>query len=154
MSTPGKLLRIFLRPSTRTPVREVTEAVAVADQGLDGDHAHGGKRQVTLIAREGWAEAMAELGADVSPGGRRANLVVEGVDLGALLGRRLRVGQVEVELAGETRPCQLMDDVTPGLWQALKPRRRGGMFARILVGGTLRVGDAVEVLEPATTAAS
>lgn len=148
MTTPGRLLRIFLRPSARTPVREVTGALALAGQGLDGDHAHGGKRQVTLLTREGWAEALDALGAPstLSPGGRRANLVLEGVDLGALFGRRLRIGEVEVEVAGETKPCQLMDDVTPGLWEALKPRTRAGVFARILVGGTLRVGDRVEVV--------
>lgn len=154
MTTTGKLLRIFLRPSARTPVREVSEAVAIEGQGLDGDHAHGGKRQVTLLSREGWEDALRELGAKpgLSPGGRRANLVVEGVDLSQVFGKRLRVGEVEVEVAGETRPCQLMDDVVDGLWTALKPRWRGGVFARIVTGGTVRAGDAVEVLVPASRA--
>lgn len=149
MSTPGRLARIFLRPSTRTPVREVAQVTALAGVGLDGDHAHGGKRQVTLLSIEGWAEACADLGgADLSPGGRRANLLVEGVDLGAAIGQRLRVGPIEVEVMGETKPCQLMDDVQVGLMDALKPRVRAGVYGKILTGGVLRPGDPVEVLAP------
>ncbi len=149
MTTPGRLVRIFLRPSTRTPVREVTEVTAVAGVGLEGDHNHGGKRHVTLLSVEGWAEACEALGgADLSPGGRRANLLVEGVDLAAAIGQRLRVGPMEVEVVGETKPCQLMDDVRLGLMDALKPRVRAGVYGRILVGGVLRPGDPVEVLAP------
>jgi MOSC domain-containing protein YiiM len=145
MSSTGRVLHIFLRPSTRTPVREVQEATAVAGVGLEGDHAHGGKRQVTLISRAGWEEACAVLGkTDVSPGGRRANIVVEGVDLHAALGKRLKLGAIEVQVHAETRPCQLMDDVALGLWDALKPRLRAGVYASILTGGTVRVGDPVE----------
>lgn len=147
----AKLLKIFLRPSSRTPVREVAEALAVTGVGLEGDHAHGGKRQVTLLTREGWEEACAALGAGaLSPGGRRANLIVEGVDLAALMGGgRLKVGEVELQVARETKPCQLMDDVHLGLMDALKPRVRAGVYAEIVVGGAVRQGDRVEVLAAA-----
>lgn len=148
----GRLVRIFLRPSARTPVREVAEVTALEGVGLDGDHAHGGKRQVTLLSVAGWAEACEALGAGaLPPEGRRANLLVEGVDLHAALKRRLRVGSVEVEVLGETRPCQLMDDVQVGLMDALRPRLRAGVYGRIVRGGPLRVGDAVEVFEAAAT---
>ena len=116
----GKLLRIYLRPSTRTPPRVVARATAVAGTGLEGDHAHGGKRQVTLISREAWDDAIGQLGGgELDPGARRANLLVEGIELGATIGKRLRVGPVELEVMGETRPCQLMDDARLGLKDAL-----------------------------------
>lgn len=152
----AKLLTIFLRPSSRTPVREVREAAAVAGVGLEGDHAHGGKRQVTLLTREGWEEACAALGAGaLSPGGRRANLIVEGVDLAALMGGgRLRLGEVELQVARETKPCQLMDDVHLGLMDALRPRVRAGVYAEVLVGGTLRAGDPVLVVAAAPARSS
>lgn len=145
----ARLLAIYLRPSSRTPVRQVQTAEAVAGQGLEGDHTKGGRRQVTLLSREAWAEACAALGmapCELDVASRRANLLVEGVDFTRLPRRtRLRIGPVELEVEGETHPCQLMDDMHLGLWDALKPRQRGGHFARILVGGTLRVGDAVAV---------
>jgi MOSC domain-containing protein YiiM len=146
----ARLLAIFLRPSSRTPVKRVQEAEAVAGQGLVGDHTKGGRRQVTLLSREAWAEACADLGmppCELDAASRRANLLVEGVDVTALRrGTLLRIGEVELQVEGETHPCQLMDDMHLGLWDALKPRQRGGHFARILVGGPLRVGDRVEVV--------
>lgn len=145
----AKLVQIYLRPSTRTPVKPVTRATAVADRGLEGDHAGGGKRQVTLISRQSWDDALAQLGGGaLDPGTRRANLLVEGLDLGPLIGRRVRVGPVELQVEGETRPCGLMDDARLGLRDALAPACRGGVFARILTGGPLQVGDEVTVLEP------
>lgn len=146
----ARLLRIWLRPSTRTPPRPVERATAVAGVGLEGDHAHGGKRQVTLLSRESWADALAELGGgELDPSSRRANLLVEGVDLGATIGKRLRVGAVELMVMGETRPCQLMDDARLGLRDALVPACRGGVFAQIVSGGEVATGDPVEVMEVA-----
>lgn len=143
----GRVLRLFLRPAHRKPVREVDEALAIAGQGLQGDHADGGWRQVTLLAEESWRAACAALGPDavLPPLLRRANVLVAGVELGAAIGGQLRLGAVLVEVLGETRPCQLMDDSRAGLRAALKPERRGGVFGRILTGGVLRVGDVVTV---------
>src|SRR5262245_38091603 len=93
-SMTARLLAIYLRPGARLPVRAVGEALAIAGQGLDRDHAGGGKRQVTLLAREGWERACAELGTTVDPAVRRANLFVEGVDLGACIGSALQIGDV------------------------------------------------------------
>ena len=77
----GTVEAIFLRPAARLPVRPVQRATAVVGQGLDGDHAGGGKRQVTILAREAWDDACRELGQDVEPAVRRANVLVSGVDL-------------------------------------------------------------------------
>lgn len=127
----------------------------MAGVGLVGDHTKGGRRQVTLISREAWAEACAVLGmppCELDAASRRANVLVEGVDVTALRrGTRLRIGAVELQVEGETHPCQLMDDMHLGLWDALKPRQRGGHFARILAGGELRVGEMVEVIEEVQT---
>lgn len=129
-------------------MRRVTRALAVAGRGLEGDHVDGGRRQVTLLAREAWDAACLALGrTGLDPGARRANLVVEGLDLAGLpRGARLRLGPVEVVLDAETRPCQLLDDAAPGLWDALKPDGRGGRFGKITAGGELAVGDPIGLL--------
>lgn len=146
----ARVLRIWLRPSSRTPSRPVETAIAVTGVGLEGDHAHGGKRQVTLISREAWEDALRDLDrGDLDPRWRRANILVEGIPLGPLIGKRIRVGAVELEVKGETRPCQLMDDARLGLRDALVPAHRGGVFAEIAVGGEIAVGDPVVVMEPA-----
>ncbi len=140
----ASLHKIFLRPSARTPVREVEKATAVANQGMEGDHhSSENKRQVTILDLGAWQKACDQLGAEVDPALRRANLLVDGVDLNESRGRKLRVGSCLVEIHGETRPCELMDDLHAGLWEALRPDWRGGVFGVIMEGGEVKVGDAV-----------
>jgi MOSC domain-containing protein YiiM len=146
---PGTLLAIHLRPGARVPVVTVARATAVADRGLDGDHAVGGRRQVTLLAAEAWRDACAELGRALDPAVRRANLLVDGVDLAAAIGGALAIGDVVIDVLGETRPCERMDDGGRlGLQAALRPARRGGVYGRIRAGGELRVGMAVTAAAP------
>ena len=136
-----KLVAIFLRPGARIPTVAAQSARAVADVGLDGDHAHGGKRQVTLLSLESWRAACAELGRELDPSTRRANLVVSGIDLEAAIGGVITIGEVVVDVLGETRPCELMDDGgRTGLQKALRLQRRGGVYGRIRSGGQLEVG--------------
>lgn len=140
----GAVARIFLRPASRAPVREVASAQAVAGAGLAGDHAGGGNRQVTLIDESRWVDACGELGRELDSGGRRANIVVSGFSLGESIGRRLRVGGCLIDVIAETRPCKLMDDFAPGLQRALSPDRRGGVYGRVVRGGRIDVGGLVD----------
>lgn len=141
----GQVTNIYLRPSARTPVREVQRAEARAGAGLEGDHARGGSRQITLIEKQAWQAALSELGREgLSPGGRRANVVVEGFSLTAAFGRRIRVGECVIDIVTELAPCKLMEDVTPGLMQALSPACRGGAYGRVVTSGRIEVGSTVE----------
>lgn len=143
----GRLAAIYLRPSARAPVKRVASAEAVAGRGLAGDHAGGGSRQVSLMSREAWADSCADLGAQrLDPGGRRANLLIEGLPLAAGIGKRIAVGPCLIAVVAELAPCRLMDNFRPGLRDALKPDRRGGVYGRIVRGGALRVGDAVTIV--------
>ena len=143
----SKILKLYLRPSAKTPVREVERAEALAGQGLVGDHSHGGSRQLTLLDAEAWRRACDEVGRTVDPGGRRANVLVEGLPLAETIGRRLRVGPCEIEVIGETTPCRMLDDLVEGLQAALQPERRAGVYGRIVTGGTIALGDPVEVVD-------
>lgn len=146
----GKIEALWLRPAARLPVQSVAQALAIAGQGLDGDHAGGGKRQITILSREAWDAACRTLGRALDPGTRRANVMVSGIDLATAIGATLQLGTVLIELLGETRPCELMDDGGRlGLQAALRPERRGGVFGRILQGGTLQVGDACTIVATA-----
>jgi MOSC domain-containing protein YiiM len=146
----ARLLAIWLRSGARLPVRRVESATAVAGVGLTGDHAQGGKRQVTLLSREAWERACAELGTTVDPSIRRANLLVEGFDLAASIGGAIRIGDVIVDVLGETRPCELLDGPgRVGICASLRPEQRGGVYGTIRTGGEVRVGAACQVLAPA-----
>jgi len=140
----GRVVALFVYPADGGPA-EARETVVARPGGLEGDHARAPHRAVTVLALERWREATAEVGVDLPPVARRANVVVSGADLAGALGRRLRLGEVEIEVLGEVKPCHVMEETAPGLRAALTPAWRGGVHGRVLRAGAIRVGDAVEI---------
>ncbi|WP_019587966.1 MOSC domain-containing protein [Deinococcus apachensis] len=173
---PGRLEWIGLREMRRGPVRSVTEAQAHPLVGLIGDHgkqAPGrlraltgepgeavtptstrpipggpGRRQVTLLQAEHLPVIAALAGLqEATPEMLRRNLLVSGIPLLALKDARLRVGEVVLEATGECHPCSRMEETLgEGGYNAV--RGHGGLTARVISGGLIRVGDPVTVLEP------
>jgi MOSC domain-containing protein YiiM len=117
--------------------------VAVAGSGIAGDHTQGRLRHVTLVFEDDWNAAAATLGLAVDPAGRRANVLLSGSGGGELVGRRVRIGDVVVDVKGVTAPCPVMEKAAPGMMAALRPDARAGVWGRIVTGGTLRPGDAL-----------
>ena len=138
----GTVDRIWIKRGKRGPMDSVQAATLDAGRGIRGNANRGGRRQVTIIARERWAEITAGLGADLDPITRRANVLVSGIDLENSRGRILRLGTVRLRVNGETRPCEQMEEAYPGLQAAMRPRWGGGAFAEVLDDGEIRVGDA------------
>jgi MOSC domain-containing protein YiiM len=149
----GRVEWIGLRPQRDVPMDEVDHAVAESGAGLVGDRYSGGsgKRGVTLIQAEHLPAIAALSGhAAVAPAKLRRNLVVSGLPLVALKGRRFRIGEVLLEGTDECDPCSRMEAALgPGGYNAM--RGHGGLCARILEGGTIRRGDAVVALADTTT---
>ncbi len=126
------------------------ELLLHAGRGVEGDHACGGKRHVTLVFEDDWRAATAVLGRSVDPAGRRANVLVSGGGASRLVGRRLRVGEALVEIHDITRPCEVMEQAATGLRDALEPDGRGGVWGRVLEGGRVRPGSPLVEVEGAT----
>ncbi len=143
----GHLETIWVKRAHKGPMDEVAEAV-LDDQGIVDNADRGGRRQVTVISAEAWADACAALGDPVDPVTRRANLLVSGLDLADSRGRTLRIGDTALEITTETVPCRLMDMFHDGLMGALKPAWRGGISARVVTPGIIRTGDPVALLDP------
>jgi MOSC domain-containing protein YiiM len=122
----------------------VSSAELRAARGIVGNADQGKKRQVTLIERETWDRLMAQLGGtEVPPSARRANIMVSGIRLPETRGRILQIGSCRVRVAGETRPCEQMDEALPGLRVAMQEDWGGGVFAEVLDDGVIAVGDTV-----------
>lgn len=145
----GRVEWIGVRPGRDEPVVELDEVEVEVGNGLIGDRYAGGsgKRGVTLIQAEHLPviAALAGLGA-VHPATLRRNLVVSGIPVIALKGRRFRIGDVVLEGAAPCDPCSKMEAALgPGGYNAM--RGHGGLCARVIGGGTIRRGDAVAALQ-------
>jgi len=142
-SPEGHLEAIWLKPARRVPMSPVERVPAEAGRGLEGNADQGGQRQVTILSAEAWEKASAELGVEVDPRVRRANLYLRGLDLSESRGRVLELGDCRILIRGETRPCRLLEDHQPGLVRALAKEWRAGAHGEVLEGGELEVGMTV-----------
>ena len=159
-SHPGRLDAIYLRPGRGQPCLQQDQAHATANLGLQGDRAslhqssalNGSKRQVTLLQAEHLPVIAALTGhSQIDPALLRRNLVVSGINLLATKSLfkdqplHLLIGNVVLEVTGPCEPCSKMEQVLgTGGYNAM--RGHGGITARILHGGLLRIGDTVQVV--------
>ncbi|MFT5223108.1 MAG: MOSC domain-containing protein YiiM [Glaciecola sp.] len=146
----GRVENLWVKRFAGGPMDPVEHLELVATQGIIGNADQGGWRQVTVISRERWNQAEADLGAAIDPELRRANMLVTGLDLADTRGQVLEIGDVRLEIRGETRPCRLMDEQHDGLKDALDAEWGGGAFAYVHTGGTIHVGDEIRLVAPST----
>uniref|UniRef100_B0T0E3 MOSC domain containing protein n=1 Tax=Caulobacter sp. (strain K31) TaxID=366602 RepID=B0T0E3_CAUSK len=153
---PGVVTWIGARPERHAPLLALASVEITREAGVAGDHysgrpkadGKGGNRQVTLIQAEDLAAIASYLDREVTPSDLRRNLVVSGVNLRALKDRRFQVGEVVLEATGDCHPCSRMEEILgPGGYNAV--RGHGGITARVIESGQVRVGDAVCVMPPA-----
>ena len=139
---PGRVAWIGLRPARRSAMVSVADAEVTTD-GLEGDHGRPGKRAVTLVQAEHLAAIGSFMGRDpVAPEDLRRNLVVAGINLAALKGRVIGVGEARLRVTGICAPCSRMEEAFGrGGYSAV--RGHGGWCAEVLEGGKVRIGDQV-----------
>ena len=150
----GTVELVAIAAEARQPMTTVPSAEALAGRGLRGDRyargvgtfsdARGRGYDLTLVEAEA-LEELAAGGVDLAPSEARRNLVVQGIALDGLVGRRFRVGEVECFGQRRCEPCAHLERLTrPGVLRGLV--HRGGLRADVLSDGEIRAGDRIEVL--------
>lgn len=143
----GLLDWIGVRPVKREPMRVMEEVDVITELGLQDDHRlqrkPGGKRQVTLLQAEHLPVIASLSGhAVVKPEWLRRNLLVSGINIYALREKHFSIGEVLFEGTGICAPCSRMEkNLGPGGYNAM--RGHGGITARVLDGGVIRLSDYV-----------
>lgn len=146
MSETGRVIAVCISEKKGTQKTEVPSISLVPEWGIEGD-AHAGKwhRQVSLLALEK-IEAFRERGADVDFGAFGENIIVEGFDLRNLpVGTRFRIGDALLELTQIGKECHTHCAIYHQVGDCIMPRE--GVFTIVLEGGTVKAGDAVELME-------
>ena len=144
--TTGVLLGIAVRPQPGAPMGTLDQVPISKEKGLAGDgREQSRRRQVTVLAKESWEAACNALSKNLPWTARRANLLIEGISLEDSRDRIIKVGEVVLEITGETKPCEIMEAKAAGLKAALTPHWRGGITCRVLEPGVIQIGDLVEL---------
>jgi MOSC domain-containing protein YiiM len=149
MSQP-RVEGIQLHRGRHEPMAIVEEATAEAGMGLVGDERVYGLRapgtHITFVSADDVDAMVAETGISLDPLETRRNVVTRGAALNELIGRRFRVGEAVCLGVKPCTPCNHLESITrPGVRIGLSGR--GGLRADIVEGGTIRVGDAITILD-------
>ena len=143
----GKIIAICISEKRGTQKVEIPEADIREDWGIEGD-AHGGKwhRQVSLLGLEKIEDFRTKcFGIDFGTFGE--NLVVEGYDLSNMpVGTKFRIGEVILEMTQIGKECHSHCEIFKKVGDCIMPRE--GVFARVIKGGHIKKGDAVEAIMP------
>jgi MOSC domain-containing protein YiiM len=145
----GNVLGISTRIKSKAPMELFSSAKVSFNHGV-GDDSRGLKRngrQITIMSKEAWEDALSDLGQDLHWTTRRANILVEGIDLENTTGEILKVGSFLVEITGELNPCHRMDEQAAGLTKALTPNWRGGVTCKLLREGIVNENDSVTFVD-------
>ncbi|MCL7943655.1 MOSC domain-containing protein [Marinobacter sp. ATCH36] len=144
----GRVEWIGIRPARGEPMTALDSVTVIPGKGLEGDRFKGretSKRQVTLIQKEHLYAIVSCLQREaVDPEIFRRNIVVSGLNLLALKGKRFQIGGVVLEYTGLCHPCSKMETALgPGGYNAM--RGHGGITTRVVEGGELALGDKVKI---------
>jgi MOSC domain-containing protein YiiM len=136
----AEIAHIWRSPKRREAMERLETAQVYENDGVEGcAHRRGGKRNVLFVA----AEDLEALG--VQPGQVKENFTVRGADVMKWpVGQRLAIGEAEFEISMVCDPCELMDEIRPGLQAELEGKR--GMLARVLKTGRVSTGDPLTLL--------
>lgn len=141
----GKVIAVCSSEKKGTRKRNIGSAILKENWGLVGDaHAGDWHRQVSLLAEESILKMKAK-GLELEPGDFAENLTVRGLDLPSLpVGTKLVVGDgVVLEVTQIGKECHHGCAIYQQVGECIMPRE--GIFARVLKGGKVKVGDRIEV---------
>jgi len=153
MSQEGQVLAVCMSEKKGTRKQEVGQAELRPNWGMVGDaHAAPWHRQVSLLAWES-IEKMRTLGLNVKAGSFAENITTTGLSLVDLpVGTRLQLGEALAQVTQIGKVCHDRCAIYYQAGDCVMPRE--GIFVEVLEGGTVQVGDAVQVLPTSAEASS
>jgi len=141
----ARIVAVCISEAKGTPKHDMGERKAIVGFGLEGDaHAGPWHRQVSLLAKES-ADVMRAKGLKIDHGSFGENLVTEGIEVKSLpIGTKLSVGkEVLLQVTQIGKVCHDRCAIYYQAGDCIMPRE--GIFAEVVRGGTIRVGDEVSV---------
>mgnify|MGYP001367354197 FL=1 len=146
----SKVIRLGIAKNSNQQIQEVKKIELLSGKGVVGDrhfHEYNDVRsQVTLIESENIDYYNKKFKTDYSYIDFRRNVVTKGVQLNNLVGKKLLIGNVEVQGHDLCRPCKHLEETLKGEDIIKEFLRRGGLRCEILNSGTVNIEDEIKVI--------
>ena len=146
----AKVFKIGITANNNQPIKEVNSIEVIANKGIVGDrHFHEFNdpyNQLSLIESENIDEYNIRFGLNISYIDFRRNIVTKGIQLNDLIGKKLSVGNVELEVIDLCRPCRHLTEMLDQRNVLKEFLRKGGLRCQILSSSKISVGDKIKVI--------
>ena len=147
----GEVLKLGITANNNQPIKEVHSIEVLANKGIVGDrHFHDFNdpyNQLTLIESENIDEYNIKFGLDIPYINFRRNIVTKGIQLNDLIGKKLKVGKVELEGIELCRPCRHLTEMLNQKNILKEFMRKGGLRCQILSSSEITIGDKINLLD-------
>jgi len=146
----AEVLKIGITPNNNQPIKEVNSIEVLANKGIVGDrHFHDFNdpyNQLSLIESENIDEYNISFGLNIPYIDFRRNIITKGIKLNDLIGKKLKVGTVELEAIDLCRPCRHLTEMLDQKNILKEFLRKGGLRCQILSSSKINVGDKIEII--------
>jgi len=146
----AEVLKLGITANSNQPIKEVNSIEVLANKGVLGDRHfqefNDPYNQLSLIESENIDDYNTRFGLNIPYIDFRRNVITKGIQLNDLVGKKLRVGNVELEAIDLCRPCKHLTEVLNQENILKEFLRKGGLRCQILSSSNINVGDKIEIL--------
>ena len=147
----AEVYKLGITANSNQPIQEVKSIEVKTNQGIVGDRHYkefnDPYNQLSLIESENIDEYNIKFGLDIPYINFRRNIVTKGIQLNDLVGKKLKVGNVELEVIDLCRPCRHLTEMLNQDNVLKEFLRKGGLRCQILSSSNINIGDKIEILD-------
>ena len=147
----AKVFKLGITANNNQPIKEVNSIEVLANKGIVGDRHFNDfndpYNQLSLIESENIDEYNIKFGLDIPYINFRRNIITKGIQLNDLIGKKLQIGNVELEGVELCRPCRHLTEMLNQKNILKEFMRKGGLRCQILSSSKISTGDKINLLD-------
>ena len=147
----AKVFKLGIAANNNQPIKEVNSIEVLANKGIVGDRHFNDfndpYNQLSLIESENIDEYNIKFGLDIPYINFRRNIITKGIQLNDLIGKKLQIGNVELEGVELCRPCRHLTEMLNQKNILKEFMRKGGLRCQILSSSKISIGDKINLLD-------
>ena len=147
----AEVFKLGIAAKNNQPIKEVNSIEVLANKGIVGDRHFNDfndpYNQLSLIESENIDDYNIKFGLDIPYVNFRRNIITKGIQLNDLIGKKLQIGNVELEGVELCRPCRHLTEMLNQKNILKEFMRKGGLRCQILSSSKISIGDKINLLD-------